>query len=114
MLIHGDPAALLAFAAGRTRALAAIHELRNPACQLQSSRARVFVDQQAVRQAPGLECGCHRFTGGAKPFGERVVTHVAGFPGFAGASFNASSSAASAAWHTCSRSGVASTTRKRA
>ena len=59
MLVGGYPAALLAFTARRARRLAAIDPLRDPARELESAGARIFVDQQAMRETVGRERGIH-------------------------------------------------------
>ena len=53
MLIRSDPAALLALAARCACRYAAIHSLCDPARELESAGAWVFVDQQTMRKTPG-------------------------------------------------------------
>src|SRR6476646_9890486 len=109
MLVGRDPAALLALAAGRALRLTATDELRKPARQQQATRARVLVNKHAVRETAGRERRPHLGLRLREPRRVGFGVHLAA----SGASPTASSSALSAAWHTCSRSCEASTMRKR-
>src|SRR5688572_6349288 len=109
MLAGGDPAAALALTAWRARTrlsiggycplgLRAVHALRDPARELESAGARVFVDEDAVRQAIRLEGRVDFLPGGFEPRGRGGVRHVAATR----SSWRHSSSAAIAASQTWS------------
>jgi hypothetical protein len=70
MLVGGDPLAVLAFTAGRTVRVLAVHALRDPAREFEPARARVLVDEDAVREsscANAASTSCRR--GGTTPAG---------------------------------------------
>src|SRR5678816_4148606 len=106
MLVSGDPATLLALAAGCALRIATVHELGNPACEVESARTWVFVDQEAVRQPAGGERRGDLAPGLLEPGGLQRA-HAGGSP-------SALSSAAIAASDTWSSVCVASMMRKRA
>src|SRR5687767_14561542 len=98
MPVGDDPEAFLAFAARSPFRIATVHTLCDPAGELQASRARILVDQDAMRQAPGSKRRLDFLAGGTKPFGQRLRIHRVR----AGSRPRTPSSAASAASQTTS------------